>query len=176
MAKAKKPQASSAMASARRRSGRTAGAAVAAPPHMSLAVSVMDDHGLAVAHLDVTGHAPTDYPSVEPTMPIEAQNNADVCQLLFCKLYHLNSYRKELIRRDATGQEVTTSYADATDETDECLAKTQAIVNQQIAVITFPQPPEIQALTTAMAKMETAIANSARLVSLVSFADTVIKT
>ena len=66
-------------------------------------------------------------------------------------------------------------YGDATDEADECLAKIQAIANQQ-AVTTFPKTHDIQKLTTAMSQMEKAIADSAVLASLVVFVDTVLKT
>jgi hypothetical protein len=136
----------------------------------------MSPHAVAVAHLDLTGHNALDYPSIEPSMPRRAQDESDVSQILFCKLYHLNNYRKDLIKRDASGQNVTTYYADATDEADECLAKIQAIANAGLSMTTFPSLADIQTLTTAMSSMEKALANSAVLATLVSFATTVIQT
>ena|SRR5712691_7483450 len=127
-------------------------------------------------NIDPTGHAPLDDPPVEPAMPTSVSTDGDMAQLLFCKLFHLNSYRKELIRLDASGVNVTTPYADATNEADECLAKLQALANRTLAVTFFPQLGEIQSLTTAMRQMESAITNSAILTSLVGFADTVINT
>lgn len=143
---------------------------------MSFTVSARSAHALAVAHLDVTGQSPLDYPSLEPDMPSQVQSDADVSQILFCKLHHINSYRKDLLRRNASGQNVTTYYADATNEADECLAKIQAIANGDLSITKFPSTGEIQTLTTAMKGLEKAIAVSDIFTTIVGLAEAVIST
>lgn len=126
--------------------------------------------------IDTTRDPPLNNSSVEPQMPTSAATNDDVAQILFCKVFHLNNYRKDLIRRDAAGENVTTPYADATAEVQSCLAKLEALANRTLAVIAFPAPAEIQRLTSAMREMESAITNSAVVTSLVRSGDTVINT
>src|SRR5260370_36982381 len=110
--------------------------------------------------IDITGGPPLNNSSVEPQMPTSAATNDDVAQILFCKVFHLNNYRKDLIRRDAAGENVTTPYADATAEVQSCLAKLEALANRTLAVIAFPPPAEIHRLTPAMPEMKTAIPNA----------------
>lgn len=142
----------------------------------SFAVSMAKPHTMAIAHLDVTGHAPLDYPSIEPTMPTTINNAADIAQALYCKLYHINKYRRELIRRDGDGQNVTNAYADATNEADECLAKLEAIANATAGVAPYPSAADIQRLRAAMSQLEAAITSSAALTLLIGVAHLVITT
>jgi len=158
----------------KRKSGRQVGKPVEVRPH--LLYGTPEEHASAIAHFDLTDHAPLDYPPTEPPMPSHAELHSDVVFVLLCKLYHLNNYRKDLIKRDASAEDVTEPYGDATNEADICLAKMHAIANLTLTVTNFPTDSEIQQLSQAMTQMETAIANSANLTTLMNFADSVIQT
>lgn len=159
-----------------RPSGRAYGAPTGGAKLAGFSASMDQAHAFAVAHLDLVGQAPMDHPVIEPTMPTPPiATDGDMSQVLYCKLFHLNNYRKELLLRDADGQNVTDAYAEATNEANECLAKIQTI-SGALAVLTFPTADDIQKLTAAMNRLETAVANAANLTLLINVAHMVITT
>jgi hypothetical protein len=128
-----------------------------------------------MAIVRAANEAPLDNPPIRPAMPTEMTTDGDMAQLLKCKVYALNDYRKDLIRRDTRGENVATAYADAVNEVNECLAKLQALANRTLAVTSFPTAADRQTLSAAMESMETAIAGAANLATLAGLGDTVIR-